>query len=321
VCDLFLVAVLIISLFRNEDNNVLRVELGMWELWRVKTSSFAGLNYPEEESRVLIAGAPLDATNSFHPGTRFAPEYIRRVSESLELYSYLLDMPIQNKKFHDIGDLFPAGMDVKRSVEIISDFISSESILKNKKTVILGGEHTVTLGSLPLLTKNTLLIVFDAHADLRDTYLGEKYCHATVIRRISENIPSESIILIGSRAIDAEEMDYIKKHKIRLFTSRYINTYGAGQVVNRLKEELEGYTKVYLSVDIDVLDPAFAPGVGTPEPLGLDIYTLFTLLKSILESKEVIGIDIVETNPLVDKGYQTSSVAAKIILEYLAFQG
>lgn len=292
----------------------------MWEMWRIRTSSFGGSDFPEEESRVVIAGAPLDASNSFYPGTRFAPEYVRRVSESLELYSYLLDSPIQNKKYHDIGDLFPSGVDLRKSIDIIADFLKSESLGKSKKPVLIGGEHTITLGSLPLLGKSTLLIVFDAHTDLRDTYLGEKLSHATVIRRISEHIPPDNIIFVGSRAIDAEEMDFIRKHRIRLFTSRYINTYGAGHVISKLKEELETRQQAYLSIDVDVLDPAFAPGVGTPEPLGLDVYTMFNLLRPILEFKGLVGMDVVEANPLVDRSYQTSSIVAKIIFEFLAFQ-
>lgn len=293
----------------------------LWELWRVKTSSFAGLTYSEEESKILIAGAPLDATNSFFPGTRFGPDYIRRVSESLELYSYTLDSPIINKKFHDVGNLFPTGLDVERSIDIIQDFQENEVLSKNKKSVLIGGEHTITLGSMPLFRKDTLLIVFDAHTDLRDTYLGEKISHATVMRRIAERISPEAMLFIGSRAIDAEEADFIKKHKIRKHTSRFINTYGISQVVSQIKDDLSVYSKAYLSIDIDVLDPAYAPGVGTPEPLGLDVNTLFFLLKVIFEAKDVVGIDIVETNPLNDKGYLTSSIVAKIIFEYIALQG
>lgn len=293
----------------------------MWELWRVNTSPFAGLNYGEEESDIVIAGCPLDATNSFFPGTRFAPEYIRRASESLELYSYLQDSPITNKKFYDVGNLFPMGLMPSKSIEIMQDFINNEVLKKGKKAILIGGEHTITLGSLPLIKRCDAIVVFDAHTDLRDEYMGERISHATVMRRVSESVSTSSLIFIGIRAMETEEASYIKKNDIRVYTSRFINSYGPGNVIKRLEDILSTSQSVYLSIDMDVLDPSYAPGVGTPEPLGLDSHTFFKILKPIIEVKSLRGVDVVETNPIMDRGYQTSSLAAKVVLEIIAHQG
>ncbi len=290
----------------------------MWTLWRTPAKPFGGYNPPREESIVSLLGVPLDTSVSFAPGTRLAPTRIREAAESLEWFSFISETPVSEEKIYDEGDLVPKPNDVNETIALVSDFLS-EMRKENRKTILLGGEHTLTMAVEKILGKKTLLIVFDAHADMRDEYLSSKINHATFLRRISENFPSENIVLVGTRALSVEEENYIKQEGIKTFSSRRIWSYGPSETGNKLERICEEYDEIYISIDMDVFDPAYAPGVGTPEPLGLDPFSFMSIYGRLLRTKKVIGIDVVETNPLLDNGYQTSFLAAKIIVEALGF--
>ncbi|MGI6226327.1 MAG: agmatinase, partial [Peptococcales bacterium] len=215
-----------------------------------------------EDADTIIVGIPMDFTVSFRPGTRMGPQQIRNVSYGIEEYSFLSNKDLKDYTFFDSGDLALPFGNVIRSLEIIE--VAAKKIIKdNKFAIYLGGEHLV---SWPLIKayaekyKNLVVLHFDAHADLRETYCGENNSHATVLRKVCEKIGPKNVYQFGIRSGDKCEFEYAQKN-----TNMYIN-----EVLNPLKKVVGhlGDRPVYITLDIDVVDPAFAPGTGTPEPGG-----------------------------------------------------
>ena len=191
--------------------------------------------------------------------------------------------------------------------------ITSELIEKNKQLFILGGEHLITYGTYMSFPKETGYVVFDAHYDLRDEYADIKLSHAAYLRRIIEERGADNILHVGARAYVKEELEFLTEHKIKTITDRDIRN---GQGPKLLKDAISVFDKMYTSYDLDVLDPAFAPGVGNPEAAGLTSRELFDMIYS-LEDKKVTGVDIVELNPSFDNG-STAALAAKIMSTMIA---
>ncbi|AEE91494.1 agmatinase [Tepidanaerobacter acetatoxydans Re1] len=261
-------------------------------------------------AKIIIIGAPMDFTVSFRPGTRFGPKKIREVSYGLESYSVYTDDSLEDKKFFDAGDAdIPFG-NVEKSLDILENI--TEKILEDEKIPLyLGGEHLI---SYPIIKKVTekypdlVVLHFDAHADLRDTYFGEKLSHATVLRRISEHIKDKHIFHFGIRSGVREEFLYAQQHThmhpIEVKTP-FLN------VLQDLKNR-----PIYITLDIDVVDPAFAPGTGTPEPGGCNSQEILEVV-SHFKSLNVVGFDLVEVSPANDLSDRTSLLAAKILRELL----
>ena len=160
------------------------------------------------------------------------------------------------------------------------------------------------------------MISFDAHLDLRDEFLGEKLSHATFMRRVTEHLGSDHIMEIGIRAFSKPELDYVKKSGVTMITPQDLRKTGLSKTASRIKQFLQQFSHSYVTVDIDVLDPAFAPGVGNPEPDGLSTDELLTLADATLDSK-ITGFDLVEVSPQLDSG-QTAAVGAKVLFETIA---
>jgi agmatinase len=194
-----------------------------------------------------------------------------------------------------------------------------EDLLSVKKVpVAIGGEHTVTLGVLKGLgekARETAVVSFDAHLDVRKEFLGLTLSHTTFMRVINEEVKPAKIIEVGTRAVSKEEVAYAKASGIDFFTSQQIRKEGAAQIVKRLKEELAPFKRLYLTVDMDVLDPAFAPAVQNPEADGLETHTLLDVLCALCD-KRVVGFDVVEVAPVYDQGISAIN-AAKVIFEVL----
>ncbi|AFH42192.1 agmatinase [Fervidicoccus fontis] len=285
----------------------------MWKLRALKKFPFGGLYKNKEETKISLIGAPLDLTNSHAPGTYLAPEAIRRIAESLEWYSLLYEGDFSENGIYDEGDLVLFPGKVRENIDLISESLLD---IKEEKRIpfMLGGEHTVTLASSKLLDEDTLLVVFDAHFDLRDEYLNSNITHATVMRRIVDNFEPKNLLFIGTRAVSQEELDFVKKNQIEYITSRRIWLYGISEFARNIERKLEKFGKIYVSIDIDAVDPGYAPGVSTPEPLGIDPHMFFGLLDPLVNEK-LIGLDIVEVNPIRDAGEATSALAAKIVIE------
>ena len=186
-------------------------------------------------------------------------------------------------------------------------------VAKKHQLFILGGEHSVTYGTFPSFPKNTGYVVFDAHYDLRDEFADIHLSHASYLRRIVEDLGSENILHVGARAFVQEELEFLKEHNIETISDKQIRS-GVGPQM--LKNHLEKFDEVYASFDLDVLDPAYAPGVGNPEAVGITSRELFDMLYSF-DSTKVTGVDIVELNPYHDNG-ATASLAAKIMSTMIA---
>jgi agmatinase len=198
---------------------------------------------------------------------------------------------------------------------VIKDLLEAE-----KTPAIIGGEHTITLGVMKGLgekASKTAIVSFDAHLDLRNEFMGLKLSHTTFMRRINEKLKSGKIIEVGTRAVCKEELDYAKKAGIEFFTAQQIRKEGSKRIAEQLREKLARYKNVYLSIDMDVLDPAYVPAVQNPEPEGIETHTLFDILYGVCD-KRVAGFDVVEIAPNYDHGVSAIQ-GAKTIFEVLCY--
>ena len=255
-------------------------------------------------------GYPLDETTSFRPGTRFGPSSARDASYGLEEYSTRQQRVVLSQKYYDAGDLvLPLG-NVKESLEII-EHASGEIISSNKKFLAVGGEHLITyplVRSLASRYPDMLVIQFDAHIDFRSRYTGTEYSHATVMKRVVEFLGPGRVYQLGIRSGDKGELEEARRLSEVHFYS----------VLEPLKSILSriGNKPVYLTIDIDVVDPAFAPGTGTPEPGGITSGELLDAL-GLLAGKNMVSVDLVEVAPAYDGTGQTGLLAAAIVREAL----
>ena len=274
---------------------------------------FSGYQKPFNEASYTILGVPFDYTSTYRTGARFAPTAIREASLNIETYSFRTGLDLEKIKIHDLGNLdVSANVDeTLKRLEIVT-----KELLEAKKTpIFIGGEHTITLGIAKALknTEKLVIISFDAHLDLRNEYLGLKTSHTTFMRRINEKIRPQKIIEVGTRAVCQEEIEYVEKTGINYITSLEIQREGLEKTKEKLGRLLEGVENIYLSIDLDVLDPAYAPAVQNPEPEGIDPYTLHELIAEICK-RSIIAFDLVEVTPNYDEGI-TAIQAAKTIFE------
>jgi agmatinase len=283
------------------------------ELFVSPSPVFAGCQLSFEEARYVVLGVPFDVTSTYRSGAKFAPLAIRDGSLNIEGYSFRTKTCIDDVKIHDLGDLHVTG-DAELTLGRLA-LVTQELIDAEKVPVFLGGEHTITLGVLRSLSKNVAVVSFDAHLDLRDDYLGLSLSHTTFMRRIKEDVKPAKILEIGTRAVCKEELDYAKEAGVDYVTASQIRKDGINKTIEAINDSLEGIDKVYVTIDLDVLDPAFVPAVQNPEPEGLDTSTLLDLLESICE-RRVVGLDLVEVAPHYDNGV-TATQAAKILFETL----
>jgi len=288
------------------------------ELYVRQTLAFAGSECRFEDADYIIVGVPFDNTSSYRPGSRFAPRAIREASLNIEGFSFRSNRSIDDLRIHDAGDL-DVSLRVEETLRRL-ELVTREIIEAGKTPVLIGGEHTLTIGSVKAIDKPFKLLCFDAHLDLRDEYLDMKFSHATVIRRICEtNKNLEEVIIVGARAACKEEIEYAKKKGVHIIPSREIldgSIRDSSSKVNRLLGDAKA---LYLSLDMDVLDPAFAPAVQTPEPEGISTHQLLNMISEI-DLDRLVAFDITEMAPPYDFG-ATSAVAAKIIFEVLLQKG
>lgn len=257
-------------------------------------------------------GVPFDSTSTYKPCARFGPKAVREASYNFERYNMVLDKTLDIPVF-DFGDIEVIPGNFKRTCSNI-EFTISELLDKNIIPVAVGGEHTISYGVLKALdVENVTVIHLDAHMDLRDDYMGEKYSHATVMRRIFDLNPKD-IIQIGIRSCCEDEMSFAEENTIAYFTPHEVNENI--ELIKNVIGDIEG--PLYVSIDMDVLDPAYAPGVGTPSPCGLNPFQLESLIHC-LKGKEITGFDLVEVSS-TEIGDITSINAAKVIYDFLCTQ-
>ena len=252
-------------------------------------------------------------------GSRFAPARVREASLNIESNSLSgASLFIEDVRIADIGDLGVSHGDpattLERAARVVSEIVSA-----GKTILVIGGEHTVTAGVLRGMAeagRRPCLVVFDAHLDLRDEYLGCRYGHASAIRRSIEAASPERIAFVGSRAYAREEVEYLESLGGRaiMIDPLTVRRLGPRNVAAKIRSHLSPCREVYLSFDIDGVDPSFAPGTGTPEPLGLDVYEVFRILGEIVDGR-LVGADLVEINPMVDPSGVTSVLGARIVQE------
>lgn len=277
---------------------------------------FTFLGLPDHpEAKVALIPAPLEITTSWQKGTKEAPIEILKVSPNLEFFDEETELEPQEVLGFYTYPVPELPFDMDSALNFISNNL--REVLKEKKfPIIIGGEHTVTLGIIKVLKevyKNLKILHLDAHFDLRDEYLGSKVSHATVMRRIYEmGVP---VLSVGVRTLCKEEHEFIKNNKIPFIWMKDFRKKPEESI-----KKIEDFIKegeIYLTLDVDVFDPSIAPGVGTPEPGGMDWYEFLQILKLVVRYN-LIGMDIVEVKPISGNAI-TEYLAAKIIFKVSAY--
>lgn len=286
------------------------------ELFTSQSNVFSGFQKPFQEAKYVILGVPFDTTSTYRTGARFGPNAIRQASLNIETYSFRSGIDVEDLALYDAGDLH-VSTDAQKTVDMLK-LVVEDVLAAKKMPVSIGGEHTITLGiakGLGAKTSKTAFVSFDAHLDLRREFLGLTLSHTTFMQLISEKVKPAKIIEVGTRSVCKQELAYAKKAGVEFFTSQQIIKEGAEKVAGMLKKKLEPYENVYLTVDLDVLDPAFAPAVQNPEPEGINTTQLLDIVCSLCD-KRVIGFDVLEVSPVYDQG-GSATVAARVMFEIL----
>lgn len=279
-------------------------------MWNPNVETFLCCDVPFEEADTVLFGAPFDSTTSYRPGTRFGSRAARSESYGLESYSPYQDRDLLDSSVFDSGDIeLPFG-DCEKALSMIEE--RAAAILKaDKRPFMIGGEHLVTLGAVRAAAEyypDLHIIHFDAHADLRDDYLGQKLSHACVLRRCHDILGDGRIFQFGIRSGDRAEFAWGKDH----VSTNQFNFEGLKSCVEALKGK-----PVYLTVDLDVLDPSVFPGTGTPEPGGVSFDALREAVTLVCANANIVACDVNELSPHYDQSGISTAAACKVIREML----
>jgi agmatinase len=279
------------------------------------TTSFGDL--PEEysnlrDARIVIIPVPYDRTSTWIKGADKGPAAIIEASTNMELYDIEMDSEVYRKGIFTadalkVGSLLPEDM-----IEVVSEEVRGY-IEKEKFTVVVGGEHSVSIGSIKAHVKSSAdvtVLQLDAHTDLRDEYNGSKYNHACVMARVREACP---IVQVGVRSMDSSEKEFIDRGRVFFAEDIYSRTGWIDEAVGKLSG------KVYVTIDLDVFDPSIMPSTGTPEPGGLLWYEVLRLLKAVSDKKDIVGFDVVELCPN-ERNKAPDFLAAKLIYKMLGYK-
>lgn len=285
-----------------------------WRYWKMldkNVQTFIGCDCEYEDAEIVLFGSPFDSTTSFRPGTRFASQAMRSESFGIETYSPYQDKDLLDINVFDSGDLeLPFG-DPRRALSDIED--RTKTILNDGKIpCMIGGEHLVTLGAVRAVSEkyeNLHIVHFDAHADLRDDYLGVRLSHACVLRRCHDIVGDGRIFQFGIRSGDREEFRFAGEHT---FMNKF-NFDGLSGIVQKI-----GQNPVYFTLDLDVLDPSQFPGTGTPEAGGVTFTELMGAIKE-LSKLNIVGFDVNELSPVYDPSGRSTALACKILREMLLY--
>jgi agmatinase len=286
------------------------------DLFTSQQNVFGGIQDPFEKAKYVVFGVPFDFTSSYRTGARFMPTAVRQASLNIETYSFRTGQDVETLLLHDAGDLH-VSMDAKKTLDMCK-LVVEDILAAGKMPVAIGGEHTITLGILKGYgekARETAIVSFDAHLDLRKEFLSSKLNHTSFMRYVNEEVKPAKIIEVGTRSVCQDELKYAKKEGIDLISTQQIKKEGIAQINQKLKEQLEQYEKIYFSLDIDVVDPAFAPAVQNPEVDGISTSDLLDIVCSICD-KRAVGFDVLEIAPIYDQGI-SAIAAAKIIFEML----
>lgn len=271
---------------------------------------FMGCDKGPRFASTMLFGAPFDSTTSYRPGTRFGSAAIRHESYGIESYSPYQDKDLEDANVIDLGDLELCFGDVNKALDRIKER-TRHVLHASKRPFMLGGEHLVTLGAfraVAAMYPDVHIIHFDAHADLRDDYLGAKLSHACVLRRCWELVGDGRIHQFGIRSGDREEFAWGRTH----VSTRRFDFEGLEETLNQLEGK-----PVYFTVDLDVMDPSIFPGTGTPEPGGVTFDALRQAVTLVCSRAKVVGCDVNELSPHYDQSGVSTIVACKIVREML----
>lgn len=279
---------------------------------------FLGSREDPEEARIILFGAPMDWSTSFRPGTRFGPGHIRYCSEGLEEYSPYLDRELREVSFYDAGDITLSFGDVEGSLARIKE-TARHVVGGGKIPFVLGGEHLISYPVVAAVREKypeLVVLHFDAHTDLREEFFAARLSHATVMRLI-HYLGGIELYQFGIRSGEREEFLWAEKnaHFYPLISPPYAFLEPLQEVAAAIKGK-----PVYVSLDIDVVDPAFAPGTGTPEPGGCTAQEILQAIH-LLREQRVVGFDLVEVAPHLDHAEITGVLAAKLVREALLAWG
>jgi len=279
-------------------------------------STFGGLppefsNY--ERARFVLVPLPYDLTSSYRPGARNGPEAILSASRYLELYDEELESEPYRAGIHTLPFFEPVATGPEAQSARVEQIIGS-LLEAGKFPILLGGDHSLTIGAIAAIAQkhpHFTALQFDAHADLRDEYEGTRFSHACVGRRIAERA---KLVQMGIRSLSLEEAEYLKKASVTVGYAAELERDPL--LIGRLLRELRD--PIYLTIDVDVFDPSIMPATGTPEPGGLDWYTVLSILRSVCEAHQVVGADVVELAPLPGQ-VAPDFLAAKLIYKLVGY--
>ena len=282
--------------------------LNTYDPWKF---AFSRENDEITENSFGIIGVPFDSTTSYHSGSRLGPIVVREASFGFEKYNTVFNKDL-TASFYDFGDVNVVPGNCEETCRIVEDTVN-EILDLNVKPIIIGGEHSASIGAIKALIKRfgkLTVIHLDAHRDLAFDFVGEKYSHATVMRRAHEM--GVELVQIGIRSSSADENEFVKStYNIQTFKNKDVHKHM--DAIEYYLINIDG--PIYISIDMDVFDPSIAPSVGNPTPGGLFISEIEAIIET-LSHKNVVGLDVVET--AADRlGDNTAVVAAKIIYDFL----
>jgi len=270
--------------------------------------SFLGLeSVKPEEADIIIFPVPYESTTSYKPGCRFGPRAIILASNEIETFDLELKKDLTQLKFCTLPELEPDLSSPEATLNCVASVV--DQIVKMKKFfVMLGGEHTITVGSVKAVSKhfkNLSIVCLDAHADLRNSFQNSKYSHACTMRRVFEFC--KNVVWVGTRSMCEEEYEFVKSKGLKIY-----------QKIGKLEEIVKNCKEnVYLSIDLDAFDPSIIPGVGTPVVNGLGWEEIVKLIRKLCEEKNVVGADVVELLPQTF-GYE--DLAAQLVTKIIAYR-
>ncbi len=281
-------------------------------------NTFFGAPIDSSMATFVFTGVPFDKTSSYRHGSKQGPVAIRTASQVIESYCLQEQNNVDAAllPIADIGDVIIEPDSVQSMLRAVESVVTQIS-QQEKILILLGGEHTLTLAAVRALPRDIVLLQFDAHMDLRDRFNDKEFSHACVQRRIVEQLGPEHLIQIGIRAVSKEEYDYAQEQKITFYTCDDIRKEGATAIAQRINDAIPPGPPIYISIDMDVLDPAYAPAVGNPEAGGLTTSELLSILRVI--APRAMIFDLTEVTPQYDQG-TTAIAAARIITSFLCVQ-
>ena len=280
-------------------------------MWNRNIETFLGCDGEYEDSHIVIFGAPFDSTTSYRPGTRFAARTMRAESYGLETYSPYQDLDLEDAYTFDGGDLeLPFG-DTEHALDMIHTF-TKNILTDGRLPFLIGGEHLVSLPAIKATAEkypDLAVIHFDAHTDLRDEYLGNHLSHATVIRRVWDFLGDGHIHQFGIRSGESAEWKWAREGHTNLCPFTFA---GLSETIAEIKDR-----PVYLTIDLDVLDPSAFPGTGTPEAGGVTFVELLKATLSVIRGCHIVACDMVELSPPLDPSGTSTATALKLLREMI----